>query len=349
MSSDTTTTAGYLRRTGEWILIGGLSVIVESIAWTVVLACFVALLIVQTRRKRRRSSPMIFIFSAMFALVSLDYAVDLFWFFIQARDILLQAVGDEGQITPAEKALKLNAKYVRVLLAVGNGCWLVSTLLGDLVVFWRAWELSSHNVTAKRILVCAGAVLLSYIGTIPVVFICQLGDVKVTRQSYFTGACGNKTVVNWCLSLLSNLFSTCVITYIGWCHRTEMRKLFQSTRRRSTAEKILGLLAESGFIYFSVNVIFLIVVLATPAMYSAGDVVATIFVSITSFVAALVPMATQTIVLIYGSLWDTISEHSGFSKHNHVPTSIRFATESPEGVLHGIQAASKETLDPNLQ
>ncbi|KAF9006822.1 hypothetical protein BDZ89DRAFT_1144682 [Hymenopellis radicata] len=252
--SETTTTAWYLRRTGEWIVLGGLHLIVESIASTVVLACLVALLIVQRARKRRRSSPMIFIFSAMFALVSLNYAIDLFWFFIQARDILLQAVGDEGKITPAEKALKLNAKkYVNVLLVVGNGCWLVSVVLGDLVVFWRAWELSSHNVTAKRILVCAGAVLLSCIGiehprnnfkqwgsssyapftigTIPVILVCQLQSFRTPLDSF----CGKElTVVNWCLSLLSNLLSTSVITYIGWSHRTEMRKLFQSHQEKPT-------------------------------------------------------------------------------------------------------------------
>ncbi len=65
---------------------------------------------------------MLFIFSTMFTLVSVVYAVDLFWFFIQTREILLQAVGDEGKITPAEKAVQLTAKeYVRVLIVVGNG------------------------------------------------------------------------------------------------------------------------------------------------------------------------------------------------------------------------------------
>ncbi|KAF9006781.1 hypothetical protein BDZ89DRAFT_1079629 [Hymenopellis radicata] len=313
--SDTTTTAGYLRRTGEWILVGGLPVIVESIAWTVVLACFVALLTVQTRRKRRRGSPMIFIFSAMFALVSLVYAIDLSWFFIQTRAILLQAVGDEGKITPAEKALNLNAqKSVRGMLAVSNGFWLVSVVLCDLVVFWRAWELSSHNLAAKRMLVCPGAALLAFTGTIPVVLICQASQIAITREPFFDRVCGTKALVNWCLSLLSNLSSTCIIAYIGWGHRTEMRKLFHSKRRRSVSERILRLLAESGFIYFSVN--------------------------------ALVPMATHIIVLIYGSLWDTISEHSGLSTRNHLPTSIRFATvshispeaslESPESVPQGI-------------
>ncbi|KAF8987354.1 hypothetical protein BDZ89DRAFT_1087716, partial [Hymenopellis radicata] len=269
--SDTTTTAGYLRRTGEWIVIGGLPLIVESIAWTVVLACFIALLIVQTARKRRRGLPMIFIFLS------------------HAREILLQVVGDEGKITPADKALHLNAqKNVCEVLAVGTGSWLVSILLGDLVVFWRAWELSSHNLAAKRMLVCPAAFLLSYTGTIPVVLVCQL-----------------QALVNWCLSLLSNLLSTCVIAYIGW-------------RRRSVGERILGLIAESGFIYFSVN--------RRMLSYS-----------------------------IYGSLWDTISEHSGLeSTPNHVTTSIRFATisrispeaslESPESVPHGNQDVSKETL-----
>ncbi|KAF9029777.1 hypothetical protein BDZ89DRAFT_695816 [Hymenopellis radicata] len=351
--SDTTTTAGYLRRTGEWILVGGLPVIAESIAWTVVLACFVAH-IVLTSRKRRRGSPMIFIFSAMFALVSLQYAIDLFWFFIQARDILLQAVGDEGKITPADKALHLNAQSnVRGVLTVGNGSWLVSTLLGDLVVFWRAWELSSHNLAAKRMLVCPAAFLLSYAGTIPVVLVCQLRGPIPTREGYFYGVCGKKALVNWCLSLLSNLLSTCVIAYIGWGHRTEMRKLFHSTRRRSVGERILGLLAESGFIYFSVNLIFVITITSTPDTYSAGDVIATVFVGITVFVGAFVPMATHVIVLIYGSLWDTISEHSGLPTRNHVTSSIRFVTvsrispeaslEAPESVPHGIQDVSKET------
>ncbi len=86
-------------------------------------------------------------------------------------------------------------------------------------------------------------------------------------------------------------------------HRTEMRNLFQSARRRSTAEKILGLLAESGFIYFSVNVrssfscfqrrftkapvcqvLNVIIILVTPTTYGAGDVIATVSVTIIAFV-----------------------------------------------------------------
>ncbi|KAF8990809.1 hypothetical protein BDZ89DRAFT_1193697 [Hymenopellis radicata] len=115
-------TRRYLRRTGEWILMGALPLIVKSMAWTAVLACWIALLIVHAKKKR-----------------------------------------DEGKITPAEKASILDAKENGFVTVAGNGLGLVMIVLGDSLVLWRAWELSSCDVTAKRILVCSGALLLSYI------------------------------------------------------------------------------------------------------------------------------------------------------------------------------------------
>ncbi|KAF9001217.1 hypothetical protein BDZ89DRAFT_1170156 [Hymenopellis radicata] len=325
--SDTTTTAGYLRRTGEWILMGALPLIVKSMAWTAVLACWISLLIVHAKKKRtmRRGSSVVIIFSAMFAL----------------------AVGDEGKITPAEKASILDAEENGFVTIAGNGLGLVMILLGDSLVLWRAWELSSCDVTAKRILVCSGALLLSYMGTIPVVLICQSQRVVNNREPFFAGTSGQKIAVNWCLSLISNLLSTCVIAYIGWSHRTEMRELFSFTKRRtSPAEKILGLLAESGFLYFSVNIIFIITVRFTPETYSARSVIADIFLTITPCVGVFVPMTTHIIVLLYGSFWDTM-EYSGLSASSDVldSTSMHGAAGSRTSLETSFRLLEREPED----
>ncbi|KAF9006814.1 hypothetical protein BDZ89DRAFT_1048640 [Hymenopellis radicata] len=285
--SDTTTTAGYLRRTGEWILIGGLPVIVESIAWST--CCRASMFRCPSHRSNKKKAT---------------------------RDIFLRAMGDEGTITPAERALNLVAQK--------------NLLLGDSLVLWRAWELSSYNLAPKWMLVQPGYSKQRGSHT-------HYPGAVAPREHFFAGACGKKAVVNWCLSLLSNLLSTCIIAYMAWY----------------IGEKILGLLAESGFFYFFVNIIFVITITSSPDTYSADNVVASVFTPLTACVGAFLPMATHVTVLVYGSLWDAMTEH------NHLTTSIQFAAvgripseaslESPESVLHGIPDVSKETSYANTQ
>ncbi len=60
----------------------------------------------------------------MFLLSTFIFALDVFWFFYQTRGILLEALGDEGKITPAEKSVILREE--QQALSVGQfTTWLI--------------------------------------------------------------------------------------------------------------------------------------------------------------------------------------------------------------------------------
>ncbi|KAF9006779.1 hypothetical protein BDZ89DRAFT_1079623 [Hymenopellis radicata] len=300
----------------------------------------------------------------MFLLVSFQYAVLLFMFVVALRDLrlFLLVLGDEDNISSAAPGHTANLDGSTrdvIIITASSASWLLMILFGDLLVLWRAWQLSVHNSTAKRILIVPGVALLSYIGTIPVVLLCQSRTPPSIIS--FSGSCGRKGLVNWCLSLLSNLTSTCVIAYIGWNHRTAMRTLFSSMGRRSVAEKILRLLAESGFIYFLVNMIVIVTAISqesTPETYSVSHPALYSFLLL--WHPVFVPMATHIVVLLYGSLWDKMAEHSQPSASNRVTRSIQFARvprrissetslASAEIAPQDIGAVSKEeTLNRNV-
>ncbi|KAF9006813.1 hypothetical protein BDZ89DRAFT_1079574 [Hymenopellis radicata] len=295
----------------------------------------------------------------MFLLVSFQYAALIFMFVVVLRDLFLLVLGDEDQISSAGHTANLDGTRDLIIITTSSASWLVMILFGDLLVLWRAWELSAHNSTAKRILVVPGVALLSYIGTIPVVLICQSRTSPTSYGVSFSGSCGRRSFVNWCLSLLSNLLSTCVIAYIGWSHRTAMRTLFSSMGRRSVAEKILRLLSESGFIYFLVNMIVIVTAISTPETYSVSHSAPRFLLAIAPCVAVFVPMATHIVVLLYGSLWDKMAEHSRCSASSRLTRSIQFATvpsrissetslDSTEIAPQDIEAVSKETSNRNV-
>ncbi|KAF8915863.1 hypothetical protein CPB85DRAFT_382364 [Mucidula mucida] len=253
----------------------------------------------------------------MFLLSTFIFALDVFWFFYQTRGILLEALGDEGKITPAEKSVILREE--QQALSVGQfTTWLLVMLLGDSLVMWRSWELSASNVVARRLFVLPVASVMAYLGTLALSIRC-IANLNLSENIFVADGC-RKTMTNWALSLATYLTSTCIIWCIGWCHRVSMRALLARTEA-STSEKIIRLLSESGFVYFSVNSTILLVMSLTPDSYGAQYIMAMVFNDIAWHLSTVTPILTLVLVRSYGSLWDASTGHMG---PTHTPTAIHF-------------------------
>ncbi|KAJ7275090.1 hypothetical protein C8J57DRAFT_1466926 [Mycena rebaudengoi] len=128
-------------------------------------------------------------------------------------------------------------------------------LMGDAVVLWRTWTLCEDRrvlVIFPMTLWLGGiACLLTLIG-----YAAHNGSSSDwTIGVYDTDLTNHLSMSTAALSAATNFFSTLLISWKAWQHRSMLKR---NTDRRGTAtrvQKILSLLVESGFFYFTLWVI----------------------------------------------------------------------------------------------
>ncbi|KAJ7435272.1 hypothetical protein FB451DRAFT_1464395 [Mycena latifolia] len=211
--------------------------------------------ILVTRGLHSRSSKlMLAVTLVMFGLSTWDWAVDVH---LLRDDLKLFLPADLIQPPPDNsQRVKINTA-LRISQAIINN---ICVLLSDSVVCWRVYILYGRS---KRVLWTAGC-LLSALFT--ALFLCNLTQIGIGFPSV-----GNLhqlspgdlsiDIIALALCALINMWATSMIAYQGWRCWREIRRYFKGTNRRTFAESMLVLFAESGAVYTALWIVKNIIII----------------------------------------------------------------------------------------
>ncbi|KAI0317243.1 hypothetical protein OF83DRAFT_1172152 [Amylostereum chailletii] len=133
------------------------------------------------------------------------------------------------------------------------------SFLGDSLVLWRACELWGRN----RVVIAVSVLLLIcniVFGSLDVSYRTVATHQVITDVKMNTAVFGLAILVN---ALVSNLWATGLVAFQAWQHRCLVRDNLAKGSRRTTVEKILALLTESGAIYCVIWVFFIATTLSS--------------------------------------------------------------------------------------
>ncbi|KAI0317242.1 hypothetical protein OF83DRAFT_1122238 [Amylostereum chailletii] len=135
-----------------------------------------------------------------------------------------------------------------------------NSFLGDVIVLWRACQLCgrSRTVVAVSVLLLTCNIVL---GVLDIRYRTIIGHHAVIADvEANTSLFGLAIIVN---ALVSNMWATALVASQAWKHRRLVRDSLAKGSRRTTVEKVLALLTESGAIYCVLWIIFIVTALSS--------------------------------------------------------------------------------------
>ncbi|KAI0317257.1 hypothetical protein OF83DRAFT_166769 [Amylostereum chailletii] len=174
----------------------------------------------------------------MLAVTGVMYILSaMHWAAILSR--LLSILHSQGRIA-------VDSSYRMGLIAtISTG---LNLLLSDAVVMWRVYVLWGRN---KIVLISCS---LSFLATAEAALFSKGQNVLRTAYGIYLGTA---SLVTFCLSLATNMWSTALIAYKAWYYRRNIAAHIRRCSRKSMVEKVLTLLLESGALYASIQIITL--------------------------------------------------------------------------------------------
>ncbi|KAI0687967.1 hypothetical protein C8T65DRAFT_746850 [Cerioporus squamosus] len=172
------------------------------------------------------------------------------------------AAPNDCQQEPVEELLYSSFKLYNVHDCINTAALTVNVVIGDAIVWWRAWVLWPDNRVVRSI--CVIMILLTTVtGAVDTTDTCRTqaaaaaGDTipapilgfgsVATRGTMFSGdAWGIAAAIS---SLLTNVVATTLIAYRAWEHRRTIMSYLRGSSRRTQVERTLALLVESGVLY----------------------------------------------------------------------------------------------------
>ncbi|KAJ7579660.1 hypothetical protein C8J56DRAFT_963302 [Mycena floridula] len=295
MSVDCTTDIEvYLRRTGEFIMKAGLSLIVGTVFWTLYLVSVIVTVYVLWRKglNRIRTALLVSVL-LIFILDTVSFSINLYTFFHQTREILLKGIF-EGD------GLKIVESPVATLDVVCNVLSLFMLITGDCIVIWRAYMIW----TGSRIVMFIPVLLfLGCIVNLPIYIACNIRHENDLPHGIAT-ACLGTDASAWILSFSANISATLTIFYTAWFYymsQKVLRELGIPRPRFSPVAKIMQLFIESGLAYLLIMIFSIIITLYPTPSYGLGTVVSYILALTTTQCIGMVPTLTILLVIVYGS------------------------------------------------
>ncbi|KAJ7598103.1 hypothetical protein C8J56DRAFT_1020142, partial [Mycena floridula] len=304
----------YLRRTGQFVINACVPIIAGTIFWTLYLVSVVLTVGVLWRKGFNRArTALLGLILIMFILQTLSFALSLFTFFQQTREILLMGIfqGD---------GLIRNQYTVETINAINQPISLLMLIPGDCIVIWRAHAVWTRS---KVIIIIPVAFLLGFIVNFPFFVHCNFSHrLDIGHASYtFCLASNTRALI---LSFSANISATLIIFYTAWTYRVSQRifRVQSGTLPSQTSSKvarIMLLLVESGFAYFLIMAFSIAISSWHFPAYAPSTVILSTLSVITSSCIGVVPTLTVFLVSVYGSFED---HHSTID----ISQPIRFAT-----------------------
>ncbi|KIK62168.1 hypothetical protein GYMLUDRAFT_552497 [Collybiopsis luxurians FD-317 M1] len=175
--------------------------------------------------------------------------------------------------------------------------WLgrILVLLSDFTVVWRTWVLFEQERLWRILLV-----LLMLVNAGVIIASCILDDIKIRLLES-----NSATILDWLsvmLSLVVNMFATGLIAWKAWHHHYAMKEA--AFRKRTRVQNILLLLIESGAIYCTIQMLYVVMILLNiygPISSSSFLLTKGIISGIFMLASAWYPVAVVILININGS------------------------------------------------
>ncbi|KAF8141088.1 hypothetical protein K438DRAFT_1878711 [Mycena galopus ATCC 62051] len=207
--------------------------------------------------------------------------------------------------------------------------FMFNMIVGDGVVVWRTWV-----VYCRRGLAVSIPSLILFISFVFAIMdvVCASHDDAVP----IPGICDYTSFLAWVLSVATNVTCTILVGLQAWRHRKMMRAVHRLPGKRMSAEKVLSLLVESGFIYSLLWLTQLIVFLPFPSTSPAFYAYA-VLKGMGNQMAGMYPTIIIVIVNFQRTFWEEKESSTGTAK--------ALPTVNPSGMsdTFSIQWTGKDT------
>ncbi|KAI0711774.1 hypothetical protein C8T65DRAFT_181872 [Cerioporus squamosus] len=145
------------------------------------------------------------------------------------------------------------ANFVSRMSCLQTVALTMNIFVGDAIVWWRTSMIWSGR--ARKVILCLYVILLSATVALSIVDTCGACDILLTidtngglrRGRLFAGTrFGTAASI---LSLTTNVLATCLTGYKAWVHGRSLKLYLSEGSTRTSVERILILLTESGLAY----------------------------------------------------------------------------------------------------
>ncbi|KAJ7596483.1 hypothetical protein C8J56DRAFT_917505 [Mycena floridula] len=263
----------------------------------------------------------------MFILDNVSFALTVYAFFYQTREILLNGTLQGENLTRIQNSMA-------TVDAVNQALFLLILIPGDCIVIWRAYVVWTRT---KSVIAIPVLFSFGWIVNFPFFVACNIRHKD--QLSHVGGTLGPApclvtSAFAWILSFCANVSATLMILCTAWSYYIFQRNLLDSDeapRRSSRVARVLLLLVESGLAYFLLMIMSITVSLWPVSGYGPSLVITAVLADILSpHCIAMVPTLTILLVSLYGS-FDEQSIIS-ISQPIHFAT-LRVAELSDESVI----------------
>ncbi|TFY68425.1 hypothetical protein EVG20_g3558 [Dentipellis fragilis] len=126
----------------------------------------------------------------------------------------------------------------------------INFVLSDAIITWRAWLVWDRQIK----ILFVPFVLLG--GTLVTVVVSAATRAASIENPVVRSAVLDTWMISCSLAMANNVYSTLLIAWKAWIHRQSIRKHLRVGNKKTTVEKILALLIESGCLYSATTIIY---------------------------------------------------------------------------------------------
>ncbi|KAJ7896947.1 hypothetical protein B0H13DRAFT_816949 [Mycena leptocephala] len=276
--------------------------------------------------KSRSSIAMLCVVIYLYASSLTLWALNVTFWFKTAHALLM----DNPNMPIPDRKAQANASLL-VLGVPMEALFMFNMVVGDTVVIWRAWILYQRTIWVVAI--PCFMLLMSFIFNV-IDITCLTGAGWTDQSTVASGGavCAHAELTSWAFSFVTNATCTILIGYKAWHHRRSMRSLnVVGNPRRLSADKVLSLLVESGFIYclfwLTQLILFVDVDRRKPIAY-----VYFFFAGMGDQISGMYPTLIIVIVNLHRTIWDSPSTSVELGTTNGAVSTVQWAPGSKRSV-----------------
>ncbi|KAF7345822.1 hypothetical protein MVEN_01603700 [Mycena venus] len=304
-----------LKRFGRDIIQDTVGIVTEAIVCSAY-GIFFALALYSILRKGLKSrGAMVYLYASSLATFALDIVL---W--VKKTQYLLMTVH-----TPLLDRVELANQPIISIFISEVVSSLFSMIIGDSIVLWRAWIICRGRVWV----LCVPGIMLFMAFIFGVTNLaCQLVELQTLDEP--SEVCTHPVIFMWAFSAATNVACTIIIGIKAVQHRKLMRVFdIPGNSRTLTAQKILALLVESGFIY-SLFWLTPVITFTGLTRESPWWYLNEIIVYGSGQIVGMYPTLIIVIVNFHHTIWDDTPSTGGNSA---TLNTLRFAGSAPTDTL----------------
>ncbi|KAI0690131.1 hypothetical protein C8T65DRAFT_745924 [Cerioporus squamosus] len=230
---------------------------------------------------------------------------------------------------------------------IGTVALTVNVVIGDSVVWWRAWVLWPGSWAIRSVCIIM-MLLTSIMGIMDTHDAC---DTSAARYYYhetltFGTLFSNDLwgVVTALSSLLTNIIATTFIAYRAWEHRRTIMSYLRRSSRRTQVERTLALLVESGLLYCALWVLIVTYELGSMFVWYTTTTFENGFYYVMEGCIVLLIGMYPTLIIILCAVDKSIHEKSADDHAWNASLVFYRSPSTPRGTLSELLSATSATV-----